>query len=327
MRFSALALLASTGLVARGRTRNSTSQSTLRKRRRQTLHRRLVESSDPEESQATHHRPQSPARSGRCLRPLHGLQQDSQNSPPNSSPSTPRRAVPSAWKSKKAIPGPKLPRKKSTTSAGLPSSGLKTGPPIKTSPYRIRHGEKASFHGLIRKDPVDKSEIVLAALSCNSNRDRGMRDQYVFNIAHQNPDLVFYAGDQSYDHKEHTAAWLKWGIQFRETFRTRPCIAIPDDHDIGQGNLWGGNGKVAKLRSGADGGYFFHPEYVKMVERCQTGQPPRSLRPHASGAGHRCLLYQSPPRWCRFCNSRRPQVQDRPQGPPPHEGPPPRPYT
>jgi len=147
----------------------------------------------------------------------------------------------------------------------------KTGEDV---PYRLRHGDKASCEGLIRKDPVDKEEIVLAALSCNSNRDRGLREQYVRNINHQNPDLIFFAGDQSYDHKEHTAAWLKFGLQFRETFRDRPCVSIPDDHDIGQGNLWGEGGKQAKLGSGADGGYFFHPEYVKLVERCQTANLP-----------------------------------------------------
>ncbi len=80
---------------------------------------------------------------------------------------------------------------------------------------------------------------MLAALSCNSNKDRGLREEYTRNIKHQDPDLVFFAGDQSYDHKEHTAAWLKFGLAFREIFRNRPCITIPDDHDIGQGNLWG----------------------------------------------------------------------------------------
>lgn len=38
-------------------------------------------------------------------------------------------------------------------------------------PYRVRHGENAVFEGLIRKDPVDKEEIVVASLSCNSNAD------------------------------------------------------------------------------------------------------------------------------------------------------------
>ncbi len=145
--------------------------------------------------------------------------------------------------------------------------------------YRLLHDKKSTFEGLIRKDPKDKSEIVLAALSCNSNKDRGLRENYVRNINHQNPDLVFFAGDQSYDHTEHTAAWLKFGLQFKEIFRNRPCITIPDDHDIGQGNLWGENGKVSTAEGSPDGGYRYHPEYVKMVERCQTAHLPDPYDP------------------------------------------------
>ncbi len=146
-------------------------------------------------------------------------------------------------------------------------------------PYRLLHGDSASFEGLIRKDPVGNKEISLAALSCNSNRDRGDRANYVRNINLQDPDLMFFAGDQSYDHTEHTAAWLKFGLQFRETFRNRPCITIPDDHDIGQGNIWGENGKKASLVEGNDGGYFYHDQYVKMVERCQTAHLPDPFDP------------------------------------------------
>jgi hypothetical protein len=149
----------------------------------------------------------------------------------------------------------------------------------KDTKYRLRHGEKAVFEGLIRKNPRDKDEIVVAALSCNSNKDRGLRPEYTRNINHQNPDLVFFAGDQSYDHEQHTAAWLKFGLAFRETFRERPCVTIPDDHDIGQGNLWGEGGKAAKSAAGDDGGYFYHPEYVKMVERQQCGHLPDPYDP------------------------------------------------
>ena len=145
--------------------------------------------------------------------------------------------------------------------------------------YRLRHGENATFEGLIRKDPIEQREIVLAALSCNSNKDRGGRENYVRNINHQDPDLIFFAGDQSYDHLEHTAAWLKFGMQFREVFRNRPCVTIPDDHDIGQGNIWGEGGKKATTPDGNDGGYFYHPEYVKMVERCQTAHLPDPFDP------------------------------------------------
>jgi len=117
-------------------------------------------------------------------------------------------------------------------------------------PYRLRHGEKAIFEGLIRKDPTDKTEIILAAFSCNSNKDRGDRANYIRNVNHQDPDLLFFAGDQSYDHQEHTAAWLKFGMQFRDIIRTRPTITIPDDHDIGQGNIWGEYGKKSFLNGG-----------------------------------------------------------------------------
>ncbi|MGL4400359.1 MAG: hypothetical protein ACRCXD_10860, partial [Luteolibacter sp.] len=145
--------------------------------------------------------------------------------------------------------------------------------------YRLLHGEKAGFEGLIRRSPGEKDEISLAALSCNSNKDRGLRPEFTRNINHQDPDLVFFAGDQSYDHTEHTAAWLKFGLAFRETFRNRPCVTIPDDHDIGQGNLWGEGGKIALEAPGHDGGYFYHHEYVKMVERQQTSHLPDPYDP------------------------------------------------
>ncbi|HOP77371.1 MAG TPA: hypothetical protein PLD05_07755, partial [Thermogutta sp.] len=79
--------------------------------------------------------------------------------------------------------------------------------------YRVCHGTAASFEGVIRPNPVDKDEIVVASLSCNSNADRGDRQEIVANLLKQDPDLLFFAGDQSYDHQEHTAAWLLWGWQ------------------------------------------------------------------------------------------------------------------
>lgn len=145
--------------------------------------------------------------------------------------------------------------------------------------YRLRHGKKAFYEGLIRKQPKDKNEIVVASLNCNSNKDRGLREEYTRNVNHFDPDLVFFAGDQSYDHAEHTAAWLLFGLQFRELFRNRPCITIPDDHDVGQYNLWGENGKISTSMAGDDGGYFNHHEYIKMVERCQTAHLPDAYDP------------------------------------------------
>lgn len=151
--------------------------------------------------------------------------------------------------------------------------------------YRLLHGNEASFQGLVRRNPDEKAEIIMAALSCNSNKDRSLRPEYTRNINHQDPDIVFFAGDQSYDHTEHTAAWLKFGLAFREVFRNRPCITIPDDHDIGQGNLWGEGGKIANEAPGHDGGYYYHHEYVKMVERQQTAHLPDPFDPTPVGQG------------------------------------------
>ncbi len=146
-------------------------------------------------------------------------------------------------------------------------------------PYRVCHGAEAMFEGLIRKDPVDKDIIVVGSLSCDSNADRGDRATIVENLKKQDPDLLFFAGDQSYDHKEHTAAWLLWGHQFKDIIKDRPVVTIPDDHDVGHGNLWGEGGIVAESPAGDTGGYFYPAEYIRMVERCQTWHLPDPADP------------------------------------------------
>ncbi len=149
----------------------------------------------------------------------------------------------------------------------------------KTVPYRVRLANQSSFEGIVRKDPSDKSTIVVASLSCNSSRTPGPRATIVENLKKQDPDLLFFAGDQSYHHTQHTFGWLEWGVQFREVLKDRPVVAIPDDHDVGHPNLWGANGKRSFKAAGPDGGYFYPAEYVKMVERCQTWHLPDPVDP------------------------------------------------
>ncbi len=149
----------------------------------------------------------------------------------------------------------------------------------KNVPYRVTHAGGSVFEGLIRRDPVDKDEIVVAAFTGNSNTDRGPRPDIVANVKHQDPDLLFFSGDQSYDHRQHTAAWLIFGTQFRDIIRDRPTVAIPDDHDVGQGNLWGQGGKQALLQGASDGGYVMPPDYVNMVQRAQTSHLPDPVDP------------------------------------------------
>lgn len=147
-------------------------------------------------------------------------------------------------------------------------------------PYRVRHGESAVFEGLIRRDPIDKDVIVVANMSCNSSRTTGQRPEIIENLKRQNPDLLFFAGDQTYRHTEHTAGWIEFGLQFREIIKDRPTISIPDDHDVGHPNLWGENGKRSLDRKGnADGGYFYPVEYVNMVQRQQSWHLPDPVDP------------------------------------------------
>ncbi len=149
----------------------------------------------------------------------------------------------------------------------------------KTVPYRVRHGETAMFEGTIRKDPVDKDVIVVANMSCNSSRTTGQRPEILKNLLAQDPDLLFFAGDQTYRHTEHTAGWIEFGLQFRDVIKNRPTITIPDDHDVGHPNLWGENGKKSKRPDGADGGYFYPASYVNLVQRQQTWHLPDPVDP------------------------------------------------
>lgn len=146
-------------------------------------------------------------------------------------------------------------------------------------PYRVRLAEQSRFDGTIRRDPVDRNEIVVGVLSCNSSRTPGPRPQIVNNLLKQDPDLLFFAGDQSYHHTQHTFGWLEWGVQFRDVLKDRPTIAIPDDHDVGHPNVWGAGGKRSMKSTGTDGGYFYPASYVRMVDRCQTWNLPDPVDP------------------------------------------------
>jgi hypothetical protein len=145
--------------------------------------------------------------------------------------------------------------------------------------YRVRHGKAAVFEGIVRRDPADKQTISVGVLSCNSSKTPGPREEIVAGLRAADPDLLFFAGDQSYRHEQHTYAWIEFGLQFRDVIRDRPTVTIPDDHDVGQPNLWGAGGKRALRKDGADGGYFFPASYVNMVERQQTWHLPDPVDP------------------------------------------------
>ncbi|MEL7120312.1 MAG: hypothetical protein AAFO07_12750 [Bacteroidota bacterium] len=149
--------------------------------------------------------------------------------------------------------------------------------------YRVEHNNTAFYEGIIRKNPIDKEEFVMAAFTCNSIYPRHggdiSRADIIENMKKLQPDLLFFSGDQVYDHSQHYLYWLKFGRDFGDIIRNTPTITIPDDHDIGQGNLWGAGGKKGTTRRGIAGGYYMPVEYIREVERAQTSHLPDPYDP------------------------------------------------
>lgn len=149
--------------------------------------------------------------------------------------------------------------------------------------YRVRHNRAAFYAGTIQSNPRGREEFVLASLSCNSTRPAHGGDQskadIVANLKKVKPDLLFFAGDQVYDHSLHYVYWLLFGHDFGELLRNTPSVCLPDDHDVGQGNLWGASGIRCEERDGQAGGYYMPAEYVKEVERAQTSHLPDPFDP------------------------------------------------
>ncbi|MEC8355487.1 MAG: alkaline phosphatase D family protein [Verrucomicrobiota bacterium] len=159
--------------------------------------------------------------------------------------------------------------------------------------------EMGEWKGTIRKDPKNKKTIKLAALSCM--KDGAFPNQYLQqNILAQNPDILFFAGDQLYESNggygivraykladvsraslNYLQKYWIFGWSFREAMKDRPSVVIPDDHDVYHGNIWGlGGGPVPEGGSrGSDGGYEMHPEWVRMVERTQVYNLPDPYDP------------------------------------------------
>lgn len=149
----------------------------------------------------------------------------------------------------------------------------------------------AEWDGTIRRDPVDQDTIVLAALSC-SNSDLFPNRFLTDNLLAQDPDLVYFSGDQIYEAnggygvvRTPTSAevpraalnylekfWLSI-LGFRDLLRDRPTVMTPDDHDLYSNDLWG-NGGVKMGEHRCFGGYGMHAEWVKMVEHTQMGNRP-----------------------------------------------------
>lgn len=173
-------------------------------------------------------------------------------------------------------------------------------------PYRLTyqmwtHGDKQQsffYEGVIRKNPVDKEELVVAGFT--GNNDLGFPNSDLFeNVQKQNPDMLFFSGDQIYERVagygiqttpiskaalDYLRKWYLYGWAFGDLMRDRPTVAIPDDHDVYHGNIWGEGGKAAQ-KEGTNfdrqdsGGFKMPAEWVNMVIRTQTSHLPAPYDP------------------------------------------------
>lgn len=164
---------------------------------------------------------------------------------------------------------------------------------------RGRKGPVSYFRtGTIRKEPLDKDEIVVAAFT--GNNDLGFpNNDLVAAVLEHDPDVLFFSGDQIYEGVgglgcqrapvnkatlDYLRKWYLYGWAHGEMMRNRPTVAIPDDHDVYHGNIWGAGGKATQTEGGGmeqqdSGGYKMPPVWVKMVERTQTSHLPDPFDP------------------------------------------------
>jgi len=164
---------------------------------------------------------------------------------------------------------------------------------------------------------VEKEELVVAAFTGNHNVASPGVDQGSFDwerhvwfphediVAHvraQDPDFLFFSGDQVYEGASPTAAdfehpfgdylykWYLWLWAFRDLTRDLPSVAIPDDHDVFHGNVWGAGGRptppgLTGAEAQDQGGYRLPPEWVNMVQRTHAAHLPPPRIPEASDFG------------------------------------------
>ena len=171
------------------------------------------------------------------------------------------------------------------------------------TPYELfLEGNPAGYKGTIRQEPDPNKPLKIAALTCHKTYTGNLQwnhdglwfphNDIVAAVEANDPDLLYFSGDQIYE-GDLTPAWQKsedeyiidylykwthWCWAFGDLTRDRPCITIPDDHDVYHGNLWGAGERDAQKVEGLtrqdSGGYKHGPRFVNAVHRTQTSHLP-----------------------------------------------------
>jgi alkaline phosphatase D len=171
----------------------------------------------------------------------------------------------------------------------------------------------ATFDGAIRRDPRDKTRTVVAAFT--GNNDLGFpHADVVKHVSTFEPHLLIFTGDQIYEPVggfgvqrapldmatlDYLRKWFMYGWEYRDLLRSIPSIALPDDHDVYHGNIWGAGGRDANdivpalQREGVgvqtqkqdSGGFTMPVDWVNMVQRTQTSHLPDPVDPDPAQRG------------------------------------------
>lgn len=173
----------------------------------------------------------------------------------------------------------------------------------------------ASHRGVIRATPdLSDRAYRIGLLNCHKTYTGGLRwnsnglwfphDDLVRLVDHHDPDFLFFAGDQIYEGDltpadrrgieqsllDYHYKWSKWYWAFGPLVRERPCVAIPDDHDVYHGNIWGAGGRRARggnsLSAQDSGGYVMPPRFVNAVHATQVSHLPASRIEPVIGDGY-----------------------------------------
>jgi len=191
--------------------------------------------------------------------------------------------------------------------------------------YLDQGTEKTShMKGIVRKEPLSSDTLKTVSIACVGHNMSGIEERgrlpgwtnwnydvlanlrrkwdndnlytteniffphqkLINNLAHIDPDILFFLGDQVYEFRptrseyekgeitmqDYLYKWYLWGWSFKDVITNRPTVCMIDDHDVYQGNIWGDGGN--KPPQGSDrwrqGGYTESPEFVNMVQRTQT---------------------------------------------------------
>ena len=163
------------------------------------------------------------------------------------------------------------------------------------TPYRVVYEDHA-WQGTVRKDPRESDQIVVAAFT--GNNDLGFpHADIVRNMQFHKPDLMAFTGDNIYERVgeygiereptdmailDYLRKWYIFGWEYGELLREIPTVALPDDHDVYQGNIWGAGGRKADGygKPGQDqGGYVMDRRFVHVVHTTQTSNMPDPYDP------------------------------------------------